>query len=225
MNKFSFSLSRTLGLTGAALAALIAAPTGLQANDHDHDKHESHERKVAHFDHVKEVHVDRHLELHADRHFVDHHIVEHHNIEHFVTTPRLAAHHTEIFHERHIGSVVHGHIHHGYVLTYGNGFHGRGFYYGPPNLAFYTAAPDVEYYTSSEAVPTEYLQTATSEAQSTEAAVQAVLADRGYYTGPVDGDIGTLSTQAIARFQSENSLPVTGTITDELLQSLGLQQA
>jgi peptidoglycan hydrolase-like protein with peptidoglycan-binding domain len=61
-----------------------------------------------------------------------------------------------------------------------------------------------------------------NQANTPEMAVQAALAERRYYKGPVDGRIGVTSTQAIARFQAENRLPVTGTITPELMQALGI---
>ncbi|HVV70432.1 MAG TPA: peptidoglycan-binding domain-containing protein [Chthoniobacteraceae bacterium] len=57
----------------------------------------------------------------------------------------------------------------------------------------------------------------------TAADVQAKLAQMGYYTGDVDGDIGPLSRQAIANYQNDHGLPVSGVIDDQLMQSLGLE--
>jgi hypothetical protein len=57
---------------------------------------------------------------------------------------------------------------------------------------------------------------------STAADVQSRLTQLGYYNGDVDGQIGPLSRQAIANYQSDQGLPVTGVIDQQLLQSLGL---
>ncbi len=54
-------------------------------------------------------------------------------------------------------------------------------------------------------------------------AVQQKLSEQGYYHGPIDGDIGPGSSRAIANYQSDNGLTVTGTINDALVGSLGLQ--
>jgi peptidoglycan hydrolase-like protein with peptidoglycan-binding domain len=59
-------------------------------------------------------------------------------------------------------------------------------------------------------------------AHSVEADVQAALARRGYYGGPVDGDIGPQSRAAIRAFQVDRGLPVTGHIDRALLRSLHL---
>ncbi len=58
---------------------------------------------------------------------------------------------------------------------------------------------------------------------SVEVAVQQRLADQGYYDGPIDGDIGPMSSQAIANYQGDHGLRVTGDINDPLLESLGLE--
>ncbi len=58
---------------------------------------------------------------------------------------------------------------------------------------------------------------------STAAGVQASLAHQGYYRGPIDGDIGPASRRAIATYQEDNGLAVTGSINDALLTSLGMR--
>ena len=58
---------------------------------------------------------------------------------------------------------------------------------------------------------------------STAADVQSKLAQLGYYNGDVDGQIGPLSRQAIANYQADQGLPVSGAIDDQLLESLGLE--
>jgi len=52
--------------------------------------------------------------------------------------------------------------------------------------------------------------------------VQSRLADQGYYQGPIDGDVGPGTRNAIANYQGDHGLRVTGRINDSLLQSLQL---
>ncbi len=56
----------------------------------------------------------------------------------------------------------------------------------------------------------------------TAADVQHALAQRGFYYGPIDGGIGPMTRRAIAAFQAEVGLPVTGEITISLLRALRL---
>lgn len=62
---------------------------------------------------------------------------------------------------------------------------------------------------------------------STVTAVQQDLANLGYYKGPVDGLYGRQTRDAVARYQSNQKLAVTGTLTMQTLRSLGVaaQQA
>jgi hypothetical protein len=62
-----------------------------------------------------------------------------------------------------------------------------------------------------------------SSGGSVASSVQASLASLGYYNGPVDGDIGPGTRNAIADYQSDYGLRVTGRINSALLQSLQLQ--
>ena len=52
--------------------------------------------------------------------------------------------------------------------------------------------------------------------------VQSQLAKLGYYRGGIDGVAGDETQAAIARYQQDNDLSVTGTVTAATLQSLGL---
>ncbi|HEX8371704.1 MAG TPA: peptidoglycan-binding domain-containing protein [Chthoniobacterales bacterium] len=63
---------------------------------------------------------------------------------------------------------------------------------------------------------------ASGNSVSLEVAVQRKLAKEGYYHGPIDGDIGPASRSAIARFQQDNDLDVTGRINKELIEELDL---
>ena len=53
-------------------------------------------------------------------------------------------------------------------------------------------------------------------------AVQSKLANLGYYHGAVDGILGAESEAALARYQQDQDLSVTGTVTSATLQALGL---
>ena len=59
--------------------------------------------------------------------------------------------------------------------------------------------------------------------QSIVSAVQSELAKLGYYRGAVDGVDGDETQAALARYQEEHDLSVTGTLTPGTLQALGLQ--
>jgi hypothetical protein len=57
---------------------------------------------------------------------------------------------------------------------------------------------------------------------SLDATVQRELRHRGYYRGPIDGDIGPGSRSAIRQYQADHGLRVTGRIDSSLLRSLGI---
>jgi len=59
---------------------------------------------------------------------------------------------------------------------------------------------------------------------TTVSAVQSKLAKLGYYRGAIDGVAGDETQAALARYQEEHDLSVTGTLTAATLQSLGLRQ-
>ncbi|MEZ0277026.1 MAG: peptidoglycan-binding protein, partial [Roseimicrobium sp.] len=112
-----------------------------------------------------------------------------------------------------------------FVITFGSGYAGQGYYYGPPNSSYYYQTPGVTYYRSRDAVPRQYYPRDWGQQQagsSTDASVQRALARRGYYNGPIDGSLGSGSRNAIARYQRDRGLPVTGSVTSSLLRSLGI---
>jgi peptidoglycan hydrolase-like protein with peptidoglycan-binding domain len=53
--------------------------------------------------------------------------------------------------------------------------------------------------------------------------LQQELAERGYYTGSIDGVWGPMTTTAIQQYQSSMGLPATGTLTTSMLNDLGVQ--
>jgi len=59
-------------------------------------------------------------------------------------------------------------------------------------------------------------------ARGQNASVQRALARHGYYRGSIDGVIGSQSRRAIANYQQDRGMRATGTITSDLLRSLGV---
>lgn len=52
--------------------------------------------------------------------------------------------------------------------------------------------------------------------------VQIAMIAFGYYTGEIDGVIGPESRVALSKLQSDYNLKVTGTVTPEVLNALGI---
>jgi len=85
----------------------------------------------------------------------------------------------------------------------------------------FNPAPQARYY--APAAPRVSYGYASPRGNSMEAAVQLALARAGYYRGPVDGCLGPMSRQAIANYQADRGMRVTGYPDRTLLNSLGLQ--
>ena len=51
---------------------------------------------------------------------------------------------------------------------------------------------------------------------------QERLAQLGYYNGPVDGIFGPTTRDAVGKYQIDNQLDVTGSLSPDTLQSLGV---
>lgn len=60
-----------------------------------------------------------------------------------------------------------------------------------------------------------------NQSNPTVSQVQSQLAKLGYYHGAIDGIQGDQTEAALARYQQDNDLSVTGTVTSATLQSLG----
>ncbi|HEY2572495.1 MAG TPA: peptidoglycan-binding protein [Verrucomicrobiaceae bacterium] len=73
--------------------------------------------------------------------------------------------------------------------------------------------------------PGAYVTASTSPypVNSTVISVQTALADAGYYDGAIDGVAGAATSEAIAQYQEDNGLPISGLIDDSLMQSLNVQ--
>ena len=96
-------------------------------------------------------------------------------------------------------------------------YYGYGYPYGYAYPYAYGMSPP-------DAYPSAY-DYGNQSTDSTVAAVQERLARDGYYHGQIDGVAGRQTQRAIARFQSNNRLPVTGQLTAETLASLGMRSA
>jgi hypothetical protein len=125
-------------------------------------------------------------------------------------------------HDDHARQVYSSHPRSGFTLSLGNGYAGRGYYYGPPNSSYYYERPEVHYFATREAAPREYYGRDNYGANSTDVAVQRALTRAGYYQGSIDGEIGPQSRRAIARYQEDHRMSPTGVISQSLLNSLGL---
>ena len=68
----------------------------------------------------------------------------------------------------------------------------------------------------------DYVQYPVYSTYPVETAVQVALQKLGLYNGPVDG-IASSCSGAIEQYQMQNGMPVTGTISPELLTALGIQ--
>jgi hypothetical protein len=55
--------------------------------------------------------------------------------------------------------------------------------------------------------------------------VQTALQDAGYYLGPIDGSLNVETRAALANFQRDYGLPITGAIDEPTVQTLGLHQS
>ncbi|HEY8649400.1 MAG TPA: peptidoglycan-binding domain-containing protein [Chthoniobacterales bacterium] len=76
-----------------------------------------------------------------------------------------------------------------------------------------------DYYAGDNAGAYSYVD---QNADPTVSAVQSSLANLGYYQGVVDGLFGPDTRSALTRYQIDNHLSVTGSLTADTLQSLGL---
>ena len=122
----------------------------------------------------------------------------------------------------------HGWGGHGY---YGRGFYGTGFaFYGYPwwwgwGYPYYPYYPYPypyygygAYYGNSDYGDPHYAYRDPSS--SSTKWIQTSLARRGYYRGPIDGETGPATRNAIRSFQAHQGLPVTGQVDGRLVRAL-----
>jgi hypothetical protein len=102
-----------------------------------------------------------------------------------------------------------------YRPYYGRSYYsGYPYYYGSPGISFVYSSSSPRYYSYDRSYRSSY--------SSLEVDVQRALKRRGYYYGPIDGDIGPGSRNAIRSYQADRGLSVTGRIDSRLLRSLGI---
>lgn len=92
--------------------------------------------------------------------------------------------------------------------------------YSPPSRNQRSTPPSSVLPRSPSTAPRKVLPGHTGTFQNIVRRVQAGLYARGFFTGAIDGLIGPKTKAAIIRFQQDNGLPVTGTITSEVLNAL-----
>jgi len=109
-----------------------------------------------------------------------------------------------------------------------NGYRGGYVYtggvYRPANIVVNTAyAAPIGIYAGWSVIARPYYITYPVYATyPVQVSVQVELQRKGYYGGPIDGNIGTQTQKAIAKYQSQNGLPATGQINEALLKSLNI---
>ena len=130
----------------------------------------------------------------------------------------------------------HKHFDRGHVFVFIDGFWwglDPGFY---PSYA-YGNYPYVDYGYANNGYPHDYYEYSPNNYDdeqgyapsdqdannATVSAVQSKLAKLGYYRGAIDGVEGDETQAALARYQEEHDLSVTGTLTAATIQALGLQ--
>jgi Putative peptidoglycan binding domain len=127
----------------------------------------------------------------------------------------------------------HAHFHHGHVFVFIDGFwwglypwdyypyYTDGYYpydsYGYPH-------DDYDYYPYDYDDQSAYVDSDQYANNASVSAVQSQLAKLGYYHGAIDGVVGDETEAALARYQEDHHLSVTGTPTAATLQALGLPQ-
>src|SRR6266446_3717947 len=130
----------------------------------------------------------------------------------------------------------HAHFDHGKVVVFINGFWwglNPGFYpyyaygYYPYDAYDYSYNNPYDYYgyynPSENNGESAYVYSNQYGNNATVSAVQSELAKRGYYRGAIDGVEGDETQAALARYQEDYDLSITGTLTPGTLQALGLQ--
>jgi hypothetical protein len=97
-----------------------------------------------------------------------------------------------------------------------------GFYSTPSYYydSYYDPYPTYRYYRGIPSPTYSYRSYTSDYSDDLAVDVQRALARRGYYRGPIDGDIGPGTRAAIRSYQYEHGLEVTARIDTALLRSL-----
>jgi Putative peptidoglycan binding domain len=107
----------------------------------------------------------------------------------------------------------------GYWIGFYGGYYPYWYSYYPYNYfgyGYYPYSYPYDYYAG------EIYTSADQYSDSTVSAAQAELVSRGYYRGAIDGIVGPQTRDAIGRYQRDHGLTVSGVLTADTLQSLGL---
>jgi Putative peptidoglycan binding domain len=128
----------------------------------------------------------------------------------------------------------HAHFDHGHFFVFVDGFWcglDAGFfpwdyypYYGQDYYPYDYYTADVPQYDNDNTEPA-YDDNGVPVPDSTVQAVQTQLTQQGYYNGPADGIFGPTTRDAVAKYQIAKNLNVTGSLSPDMLQSLGLPRA
>jgi hypothetical protein len=98
-------------------------------------------------------------------------------------------------------------------------------YYTDVQPDYSTATVGAYPYSYYTGVQPDYNNAATNGMPAADATVRATqerLAQLGYYNGPIDGIFGPATRDAVAKYQMDQQLDVTGSLSPDTLQSLGL---
>src|SRR6266853_4263499 len=119
----------------------------------------------------------------------------------------------------------HAHFFHNRFFVFDNGFWfglDSGFY--PWDYLPYSAGDYYPYDYYTDVQPDDNTAPANDApvADTTVQAVQTELTQLGYYNGPVDGIFGPTTRDAVTKYQIDKQLDVTGSLSPDTLQSLGV---
>jgi len=110
----------------------------------------------------------------------------------------------------------------GYPYYYGYYPNGYGYGYGYNDPGVYNGQP--AYQQGEEDQPGYQNGYNDQSANSTVAAAQDRLSRDGFYNGQIDGVLGPETRHALVRFQTKHGLRISGELTTETLDALGLRQ-
>ncbi|HVF70282.1 MAG TPA: peptidoglycan-binding domain-containing protein [Chthoniobacterales bacterium] len=99
-----------------------------------------------------------------------------------------------------------------YPYSYGYGYH--------PYSPYYSTTYYDDSYAADEYAQSSYTTEPAYESDARVSEIQSALAREGYYDGPIDGDLGPATRNALRRYQRDRGLPVTGTIDRAVMQAL-----
>ena len=122
----------------------------------------------------------------------------------------------------------HAHFDHGHFFVFDDGFWfglDPGFY--PWDYLPYYADDYNPYDYNADDQPYDNTGAVDNSAPAPDATVEAIqerLAQLGYYKGPVDGVFGPTTRDAVANYQVANQLNVTGSLSPDTMQSLGVPE-